>query len=105
MDDSIDMDKQFPVKQGTWVGVIPIIVPDLELKPTVQNAALCRVCYYISVRAQVKGGTDLMLRVPITVNSFPPKPIREQDATSEIESKRWEWDASVYLEKSLFISY
>jgi hypothetical protein len=60
------VDRQFPLGQGTWNGFLPIVVPSIDLKPTVQSATLCKVNYYLSIRAQVHVGSDLIIRVPIS---------------------------------------
>ena len=64
------IDKQFPLGQCTYHGLIPLIVPNIDLKPSVHNASLCKVNYYVSVRAKAHIATNLRARVPITICTF-----------------------------------
>lgn len=65
-------DKQFPLGNASWRKKIPIIVPNTDFRPTITNATLIFVVYLISFRAVVHFGTDLTLKIPILMASFPP---------------------------------
>ncbi len=48
-------DAKFPIPQGIYSADIPILVPSIDLQPTVVNAALLRVTYQITVIGTVRG--------------------------------------------------
>lgn len=101
------IDKQFPLGQGIFNGFIPIIIPNLDNKPTLVNGTLGTVHYFLSVRAKIHVGIDQRLHVPITVASFPPSVLekfqpsledsRERESEGTTEKKdhviTFDWDA------------
>lgn len=65
-------DKSFPLSNEFWSNQIPIKVPNVDFHPTVTNAALVFVCYFIIFKAIVNFGGDLVMKIPITMASHPP---------------------------------
>lgn len=71
----------FPLTQGRWTGQIPIVIPNLELKPTVSNGSFISLRYFISVRLVVSRSSDVKVRIPITIAAF--KPLSEPELNYE----------------------
>jgi len=66
-------DHNFPLHQGQHNLSIPIVVPNLEHRPTIQNASLLRCVYHITLKFPFKVAGDFRVRIPIIVGTFPPK--------------------------------
>jgi hypothetical protein len=49
-----------------------IVIPNLDLLPTVQNASLVKLSYFISVQTVVHTGSNLKVHIPIIISTFPP---------------------------------
>ncbi|PRP86956.1 hypothetical protein PROFUN_04966 [Planoprotostelium fungivorum] len=64
-------DKKFPLEAGKFSGVINLIVPNCDLKPTIQNATLIRSSYHLTILAAVRT-SPVRVRIPIVMGSFPP---------------------------------
>jgi len=66
-------EKSFPLDQNNWEGDVPLVMPNVDLQPTIENASLVQIAYHITIRAIVKGvGMDLLTKVPVLVGSFKP---------------------------------
>jgi len=87
------IDKQFPLGHGIWNGYIPLVMPNLDLKPTVQNSSLCKVNYYISIRAQVHIGSDLIVRIPIIISPRIPE-VKKENVEEQVQEEIMKLDES-----------
>jgi len=65
-------DRKFPLAEGFYDTEIPMVVPNCDLRPTIQNAALIRCGYHITVIASIRAGMDLRVRIPVIIASYPP---------------------------------
>eukprot|EP01114_Cavostelium_apophysatum_P009796 TRINITY_DN2305_c0_g1_i1.p1 TRINITY_DN2305_c0_g1~~TRINITY_DN2305_c0_g1_i1.p1 ORF type:complete len:1192 (-),score=409.72 TRINITY_DN2305_c0_g1_i1:47-3622(-) len=87
-------DQQFPLQQGKYGINIPMIIPNLVSRPTVQNASLIRCVYHVTLKLSFRMGGDLRARIPIIVASFPPvikdRTLAKSPGTSKLNTKRKE---------------
>lgn len=107
-------DRKFPLAEGEYKTEIPMVVPNCDLRPTIQNASLIRVSYHITIIASIRAGADLRVRIPIIMASYPPvnkniastpkalrkpkkeeKEEEEEENTAKIEPVLIDWDAPV----------
>lgn len=65
-------DRKFPFASGTYETDVAMVVPNCDLRPTIQNASLIRVSYHITVIGTIRAGGALRLRIPLIVASYPP---------------------------------
>ena len=75
-------DERFPLGQEEYENTLTTVIPEGDLRPSIQNACLIRCSYHITLIASVRAAGALRVRIPIIVASYPPKRINSNDVSS-----------------------